>query len=86
MDFLGKKGKFHRVKKQKTYENFDSENEEPTGKVSPERNQGINIPTTEKPQNDYYSDESESDFNGRFASVLTALDLRELSNNESTAS
>jgi len=69
LDFLGKKGTFHRVKKQKTYEDFDSENEETGEKVSSERNQGINIPTTEKAENEYYTDESEGNFNDYLATV-----------------
>jgi len=63
LDFLGKQGKFHTVKKQKTYEDFDSENEESNKKIAFVRNQGINIPTTEKPKNEYYYDETEINFN-----------------------
>ncbi|MCD9186510.1 MAG: tetratricopeptide repeat protein [Pyrinomonadaceae bacterium] len=66
LDFLGKQGKFHAVKKQETYEDFDSEDEETNEKVSPDKTQGINIPTTEKPQTEYYTGESE----GRFHDYL----------------
>lgn len=67
LDFLGKQRKFPAVKKQKTYEDFDSKNEKSNKKVAFVRNQGINIPTTEKPKNEYYYDETEINFNDHLA-------------------
>ncbi|HQU83018.1 MAG TPA: tetratricopeptide repeat protein [Pyrinomonadaceae bacterium] len=67
LDFLGKQEKFQAVEKQKSYVDFDSETVETPKNTKFERNQGINIPTDEKPKNEYYYDEPEISFNDHLA-------------------